>query len=165
MNLLKSVALAGLLATTATIAFAQVNTQVTQTATPANASTFLQGPAGGATSCSTVNTTAANNTVTITPPAGNYVYITGVYVDITSDATGTTTTNTMTTTNLTGNPVWSLATIVPTANVNQGQFRQISETYATPYKSRTPGTAVTVLPSGTAADTIYCIRVAGYFAQ
>lgn len=164
MKVLKSLALAGLLATTVSAAaFAQVSTQVTQTATPANASTFLQGQVGAA-ACSAVNTTTANGTVSITPPAGLYVYITGVFVDITSDATGTTSTATLSTTNLTGGPIWSLATIVPTAN-SVGQFRQIAETYTTPMKARTPGTAVTFVPSAQVADTIVCIRVAGYFAQ
>lgn len=161
---LTSLAAVSALALMAGVAQAQVSTQVTQTATPANASTFLQAPAGGATTCSTVNTTTANGTVTITPPAGNYVYITGVYIDLTSDATGTTSVATMSTTNLTGGPIWSLALIVPTAN-SVGQFRQISETYTTPFKSRTPGTAVTFVPSAQLADSIVCTRVAGYFAQ
>lgn len=160
---LTSLAAVSALALMAGVAQAQVSTQVTQTATPANASTFLQGQAG-ASACSTVNTTTANGTVTITPPAGLYVYITGVYIDITADATGTTSVATMSTTNLTGGPIWSLATIVPTAN-SVGQFRQIAETYATPFKSRTPGTAVTFVPSAQIADTIVCVRVAGYFAQ
>ncbi len=164
MKSLKFLALAGaaIVALSVGVANAQVSTLVTQTATPANASTFLQGQAG-ASVCSTVNSTAANGTVTITPPAGLYVYITGVYIDITADATGTTSVATLSTTNLTGGPIWSLGMIIPTAN-SVGQFRQISETYTTPMKARTPGTAVTFVPSAQVADSIVCIRVAGYFA-
>ncbi len=70
----------------------------------------------------------------------------------------------MSTTNLTGGPFWSLATIVPTAGAN-GTFRQIAEVYATPLKSKAPGTAVTFVPSAAGfTDTIVCTRVAGYFA-
>ena len=161
--LTKLLATAGVLALSLTAANAQVALQTTQTATRLDASTFLQAPAGGSTACSTVATSTANGTVTITPPAGLYVYVTGVYIDIASDATGATSTNTMSTTNLTGSPIWSLATIIPTAN-SVGQFRQIAETFPTPMKATTPGTAVTFVPSGTNAHAIICTRVAGYFA-
>ncbi len=131
-----------------------------------DAATGLFGPAGGATSCNSVNTSVANNTVTITPPAGLYVYIAGVYIDITSDPTGTTTVATMSTTNVTGAPFWSLATIIPTGTSGAfGNMRQIAESYATPLKSRTAGTAVTFVPSAAGfTDTIVCTRVLAYFA-
>lgn len=144
-------------------ACAQAPTAVQQAGSRPDAAAFLQGPAGGATSCATVNTTAALNTVTITPPAGNHVYITGVYIDITADVTGVTQVATMATTNITGSPIWSLATIVPTAGAN-GTMRQISETFPTALKSTVPGTAVTFVPSAQTNHAIFCTRVAGYFA-
>jgi len=141
----------------------QAPTAVQQAGARNDAATFLQGPAGGATSCATVNTTAALNTVTITPPAGNYVYITGVYIDITADVTGVTQVATLSTTNLSGGPFWSLATVVPTAGAN-GTMRQIAEVFPTALKSTVPGTAVTFVPSAQTNHAIFCARVAGYFA-
>ena len=161
---LKSLAVAGLLAVLAFgSAYAQVAQQTTQTATRLDAGTGLFGPATGATACSTVNTSAANNTVTITPPAGQYVYITGFYLDLTADTTGLTGVATMSTTNITGGPIWSLATVVPTAGEN-GTFRQIAETFNPPLRSTAPGTAVTFVPSAQSNHVIYCTRVAAYFA-
>jgi hypothetical protein len=160
----KSLALAGLLAISAIgFASAQQAPAVQQTGTRADAATGLYGPLGGATTCATVNTTAANATVTITPPGGQYVYITGVYIDLTADVTGVTQVSTLSTTNITGAPFWSLATLVPTAGAN-GTFRQLAETYATPLKSAAAGVAVTFVPSAQENHLIECIRVAAYFA-
>src|SRR5512146_488752 len=162
---LAAIAIALVAALGSPFALAQVAQQVTQSTQRLDAATFLQAPAGGATACATVNSSVANNTVTITPPAGQYVYITGVFVDITADTTGTTQVTTLNTTNLTGAPHWSLATIVPTAGAN-GTFRQIAETYSTPLKSAAPGVAVTFAPSAASlTNTIVCTRVAGYFGS
>lgn len=160
----RSLALAGFVAILAVAsAQAQVAQQITQSTTRLDAGTSLNGPAGGATTCNTVNTTAANGTVTITPPAGQYVYINGISIDITADVTGLTGQATMSTTNITGSPIWSLATIVPTAGAN-GSFRQIHETFSTPLRSTAPGTAVTFVPSAQSNHVIFCTRVAAYFA-
>lgn len=159
--------LQGILAAVALVALigsAGAQTSVQQSATMANSATGLYGPAGGATTCATVNTTAANGTVTITPPAGKYVYITSIGIDITANTTGLTGVATMSTTNLTGGPFWSLATIIPTAGAN-GTFRQISETYPTGLKSTAPGTAVTFVPSAQSNNVIFCTRVAAFFAD
>ena len=160
----RSLALAGFVAILAVAsAQAQVGQQITQTQTRLDAGTGLYGPLGGATTCSTVNTTAANGTVTITPPAGQYVYITGISIDITADTTGLSGLASMSTTNITGSPIWSLATVIPTAGDN-GTFRQIHETFATPLRSTAPGTAVTFVPSAQSNHVIFCTRVAAYFA-
>src|ERR1700757_997702 len=90
------------LALAPSLAFAQSATQ--QTATHADAATFLQAQAGSA-ACNTVNTTVANGTVTITPPGSQYVYITGIYIDVEQDATGETLAQKVTSTNITGSPV------------------------------------------------------------
>jgi hypothetical protein len=143
-------------------AFGQAPTTVQQSASRFDAATFLQGPPAAATLCATVNSTAAAGTVTITPQAGQYVYITGVYIDITADVTGVSQVATLSTTNLTGSPIWSLATIVPTAGAN-GTMRQISETFPTALRSSVPGVAVTFVPSAQTNHAIFCTRVAGYF--
>jgi hypothetical protein len=142
--------------------WAQAPTTVQQSASRFDAATFLQGPPAAATLCATVNSTAAAGTVTITPQAGQYVYITGVYIDITADVTGVSQVATLSTTNLTGSPIWSLATIVPTAGAN-GTMRQISETFPTALRSSVPGVAVTFVPSAQTNHAIFCTRVAGYF--
>lgn len=160
---LKTLLLGGVAFFAAAAAQAQVATQVTQTGSMLNATAFNQTIANGATGCAAVNTTAANGTVTITPPAGQFVYITNVSIDIVSDVTGNTQVATMSTTNISGSPIWSLATIAPTAS-SAGQFRQISETYATPLKSTAAGTAVTFVPSAQTNHVIFCTRVAGFFA-
>jgi hypothetical protein len=152
-----------LVAFVCTAAFGQAPTAIQQSGSRTDAATFLATSLGGATSCATVNTTTANGTVTITPPAGQYVYITGVFIDLTSDITGTTSVATMSTTNLTGSPVWSLATILA-AGAASATNRQIAEVYPTGLRSTVPGTAVTFVPSAQIAHTIVCTRVAGYYA-
>lgn len=165
-NFLSRLVAIGFLAAIAAVpmAQAQVAQQVTQSAQHLDAATFMQAPAGGATACATVNSTVANNTVTITPSGGQFVYITGIYIDIVSDTTGTTGVATMSTTNLTGGPVWSLATLAAAAG-GQASYRQIAEHFTTPLKSRTAGTAVTFVPSAQIANEIVCTRVAGYFGS
>jgi hypothetical protein len=147
--------------------FANAQAVVNQQASRGDAATFMASTPAPATACATINTTTVNGTVTITPPSGQYAYITGAYIDITANATGTTSAAVMTWAGLTNPngsaPVYSLATIVPTAGAN-GTFRQIAETYSPPLKSAAPGTAVTLTPSAQIANTIVCPRVLGYFA-
>lgn len=143
---------------------AQQATAVQQSASRLDATQFLQGSVGGVATCNTVSTTTANSKVTITPPAGQFVYVTAVDIDLTSDITGTTQVTTLSTTNITGAPFWSLATVVPTTGEN-GTFRQIAEHYPAGLKATTPGTAVSFVASAASfTDTILCMRVAGYFA-
>jgi hypothetical protein len=142
--------------------WAQAPTTIQQSGSRTDAAIFLAGPLGGATTCATVNTTAANGTVTITPPAGQYVYITGVYIDITSDTTGLTGVATLGTTNLTGSPTWSLATLTAAA-AGQATMRQIADVFPTGLRAASPGTAVTFVPSAQSNHVIFCTRVAGYY--
>src|SRR5437773_968296 len=65
-------------------------TSVTQTATRPDAAQFWVGQAAGATACNAVSATAASGTITITPPSGQYVYLTDLIVQINTDATGST---------------------------------------------------------------------------
>lgn len=148
-----------LLATTASGAFAQALTS--QTASHADAATFLQAASNGATSCNTVSETVAQDTITITPPAGQYVYITGYFGAKTTDATGVTETLTVSTTNVTGSPIYDYNTSLSTSV----QRPAIVENYNPPLKSTVAGTAVTFVPSATqSAHSYLCHRVAGYFA-
>lgn len=156
-----AIALAAFLALVPAVAFSAAD--VTINPSRGDVATFLQGPAGGSTACSTVNTTVANGTVTITPPAGYYVVITGVYIDVTEDATGLTGTQYFSSTNIVGSPVWSVATVV--ASTVTSSVRHIIETYPTGLRSQTAGTAVTLVPSAQSNHIILCARVAGYFLK
>ncbi len=142
-------------------------TAVTQTATRADAATFWVGQAAGATACNAVSGTAASDTITITPPAGQYVYLTDLIVQINTDATGATAVPTVSTTNISSNggataAVFSLATtLATTGSTNTG--------FVLPFpigglKSAAPGVAVTFVPSATLnAHVIACMSAVGYF--
>ena len=143
--------------------WAQAPTTIQQSGSRTDAAIFLATSLGGATTCATVNTTTANGTVTVTPPAGQYVYITGVFIDLPSDTTGTTGVATLSTTNITGSPVWSLATLAAAAAAGATN-RQIAEIYPTGLRAASPGPAVTFVPSAQIAHIALCIRVAGYYA-
>lgn len=159
---LKTMTAVGALMFAASAAHAQIATQFTQTGSMLNASTFIQGQSNGATSCNTVSQTATQDTITITPPAGLYVYITGVFMENSFDATGVTQTETVSTTNLTGAPFWNVGSALSTVGPNM----VLANTFATPVKSTAAGTAVTFVPSATqSAHNYLCMRVSGFYAQ
>lgn len=137
-------------------------TYTTQTAYRPDAATFMQQVAGGRTTCSTSQDSVANLTITITPPAGNYVYLTGFYVEGQSNATGATSTTVWSSTNLNGSPAWLTPTIA-TAAANPSALIQLAEVYPTGMRSTTPGTAVTILPQATTASAFLCAHAVGYF--
>lgn len=142
-------------------AYAQTPVAVQQSTQRIDAATFLQGQANGATSCNTVSQTAANDTVTITPPGGQFVYITEVYIENTTDATGVTQTETISSTNLTGAPFWNVGSALTTV---QGIPAPQVETFPAGLKSAAAGVAVTFVPSATqSAHNYLCMHVAGYF--
>lgn len=138
-------------------------TVVTQSASRADAATFMQMVAGGRTTCSTSQDTVANLTITITPPAGNYVYLTGFYVEGMGNATAATSTTVWSSTNLNGSPAWLTPTIASAA-ANPTGLISIAEVYPTGMKSTTPGTAVTILPQATTASAFLCAHAVGYFS-
>lgn len=141
---------------------AEAQSSVQQSAAMLNAATFLQGPTGGRTTCSTSQDTVANLTVTITPPAGNYVYITGVNFTGLANATGATSTTVWSTTNLTGSPAF-LTPFTATAAANPSSVMSISDSYPTGLRSTVAGTAVTFVPQATSASAFLCPRIAGFF--
>ena len=167
MNKFETALLAGasLLAISASESFAQQALPVTTTGT-VNPAVSLFGASNGTTSCNTTAETSAQDTVTMTPGSNQFVYITGVYIDIVSgNVTGGTSVATASFSNMTNSPVYSLATITATSGAN-GTFRQIAEVYNPPLRSQAAGTAVAWTPSATLSNsTIVCPRIAAYFAQ
>ena len=137
-------------------------TPVQQSASKADAATFFAQNAGGRTTCSTSQDTVANLTITITPPAGNYVYLTGLYIEGESNATGASSATVWSSTNLTGSPAWATPTIA-TAAANPSGFINVAEVYPTAIKSTVAGTAVTILPQATTASAYLCAHAVGYY--
>ena len=142
-------------------------TSVTQTATHLDAAASWIGQTNGVTSCNSVSATSPSATITITPPAGQYVYLTGLIVQINTDATGSTAVPTVSTTNISSSgggsaAVFSLATtLATTGSTNTG--------FVLPFpvgglKSAAPGVAVTFVPSATlSAHTIACMSATAYY--
>lgn len=143
----------GFLLLAATPSWAQTPTLVQQSQTMLNA-------------CTAFNQTAAVNaqvTVTLTPPAGQYVYVCGI--DVASSQNGTSTANTnsqYTSTNLgpSGNTwgwKYSLAAAANTAISQSFYFTQ-------PLKSTQPGVAVTIVSPTALAQTAFSINAYFYYA-
>ncbi len=155
---------AGLISPQEANAQAAQGTIVTQSASKADVATFFQTTPQAQTSCTTVGSTVANTTITITPPAGNYVYLTGLYIEvIEGDTTGTASTVAWTSTNLTGSPVWVTRDDVnATVSPAQHQF-ELMEIYPTDIKSTVAGTAVTIVPAATSAHQAFCAHAVGYY--
>ncbi len=137
-------------------------TTVTQSGFKADSATFAQQSAGGRTTCTTTQDSVANLTVTITPPAGQYAYITGVYIEGAANATASTSATIWSSTNLTGNPAW-LTNFTTAAAANPSGQLGIAEIYPTGLKSTVAGTAVTIVPGATTASTFLCPKVVGFF--
>ncbi len=167
--LLGSVAACALLGTAALLTAPAADAQTTQGTTTtqssykADAATFAQMVAGGRTTCSTTQDTTANLTITITPPAGQYVYLTGIYFEGLANATGATSTTVFSSTNLTGSPAW-LVPFTATAAANPSAYVNVSEVYPTAMKSTVAGTAVTIVPQATSASAFICAKAIGYFS-
>lgn len=142
-------------------------TIVTQSGNKADAASFFAQSLGGRTTCSTSQDSVANLTITITPPAGNYVYLTGLYFEGLANATGATSTTVWSSTNLTGAnnaiaPAW-LTPFTTTAAANPSSAFYVSEVYPTGLKSTVAGTAVTIVPQATSASAFLCAHAVGYF--
>ena len=134
---------------------------VTQSGSKADASTFYAAPA--ATSCTTSQASIANLTVTITPPAGQYVYLTGVYVEYLPNAPAASSAPLWTATTVPGPPAW-LANVTASASSGPTTEFLIAEIYPTGLKSTVAGTPVTILPQATSASTFQCVKAVGYFS-
>lgn len=101
----------------------------------------------------------SQQTVTLTPPAGQSVYVCGIDFSASQNGTATANTNsTFTSTNLGGwKFVYSLAA---TANTMFGQAMNFSQ----PLKSVIPGTVVTVVSPAALTNTAFSINVYYYYA-
>jgi hypothetical protein len=141
-------------------AFAQ--SAVQQTTQDLRASTGLYGQSNGASSCNSVSQTAAQDTVTITPPGSQYVYVDAILITKSTDATGVTEFQTLSTTNLTGAPFFDTSSTLTTT----GQRVVTALTFPNSLKATAPGTAVTFVPSATqSAHGWLCIVVAAHFGS
>jgi hypothetical protein len=144
------------LITTEADAQSAAGTVVTQSSFRADAATFMTG--NSRTSCGTTQDSVANLTLTMTPNAGNYVYLLGFYAEVGNNSTGAASTVTWSTTNLAGNPAWETTGQAAAAVGAQ----QVAESYPTGYRSLTPGTAVTITPSATMASAYQCVKALWY---
>ena len=99
-------------------------------------------------------------TVTCTPPAGQYVYVVGISFDACTDGTGSAVNQvTWTTTNITGSPTYSLS-LAATASICQHWQEPLTQ----PLKSTAAGTAVTFVSPAAATHNSYHARVYVYYA-
>jgi hypothetical protein len=113
----------------------------------------------------------SSSVVTITPPGGQYVYLTGIGIDVCQNGTGAAITNlNVTSTGIVGTPSWSFSS--PSAlntcavgsnsgGVGLQNGTTVKETFAVPLRSSAPGTNV-VLTSPTTAQVQYTIRAYYY---
>jgi hypothetical protein len=134
-------------------------------ATPAAAQVATQQSAqhlDAATNVCTPNAALAVNqqeTVTCTPPAGQFVYITAIAFDVCTNGTGTAANQvTWTTTNITGAPTFGFS-VAATASICQHWAIPLP----TPLKSTAAGTAVTFVSPTAATNNSYHASVFAYF--
>lgn len=131
----------------------------------AQQATIVQQSTNDLTACATLGTAngTAQQTVTITPPAGQYVYVCGIDFQYCASGSAPTATNNVltTTTGFASNPKWGLSVPV-TVNVcyaSGGPFY-----WPIPLKSANPGTAITVVSPAAITNVTFNINVTGYFA-
>jgi hypothetical protein len=140
----------------ASVATAQQFPQVQLAPTPAVAAQpFVTGtPADEAT----VN---KQLTVTIVPPAGQYFYLTNLEYSICQDGTSTAAIlSKFTQTGFTALPI-NVLSLAATANICA---QTVSNTYAFPVKSKTPGATVTFVSPSNLANAAFTYHAFGYFA-
>lgn len=126
----------------------------------------------GVTLCSlatAVNASQAAGTCTITPPPGQYVYITALLVGQCQDGTASISGIQLnfTSTNLAGlvleTSVLSAATIATNPGTNLCAYTSLP--LNTPIKSVLAGTAVTLVPPAQTAHVSFPITAIGYYSQ
>ncbi len=170
MNSLKKTLLAGVsaLALMGVPAMADApGTAITQSATHLDAASFWVGQANGLTACNAVSQTSASQTITITPPAGQYVYLTALLIQKNTDATGVTEVPTISTTNFSssGSPTAGALSIASTLSTTGTTFpATVIPFQLGGMKSAAPGVAVTFVPSAAqATHGIVCMSAVGYY--
>jgi hypothetical protein len=114
--------------------------------------------------CTVANATAVINnavTLTITPPAGQYVYLCGIDLTVSNDATGAVVATNLqwTSTNL---GAWKLTySMAGTANTIGLQYQS---TFNAIMKSAVAGTAVTIVSPAANAHAVYNVNAYYYYA-
>ena len=111
------------------------------------------------------NTVNQQGVATVTPPAGQYVYITRIELEAINDGTGTAVvivnfTSTGLGSGATASPQWGLSTAA-TADANI--FRDIN--FSTPLKSAIAGQNVTITSPSTELHTGFGIKIYYYLSQ
>lgn len=140
----------------AAFAQAQVAPAVQQSATHSDAATLV----GAITSTGTPLAVNTQTTSTLTAPAGQFVYITGVTFEVCTNGTGTAQNQvTFTSTNISNTPSFEYS-IAATASICQ----RWSEVFSTPLKSLQPGVNVTFVSPSAATNNSYNIRAYYYNA-
>ena len=162
-TLLASVAAIALLASPVAIADVP-GTSTTQTATHLDAATIWQGQAAGATACNAVSGTSASDTITITPPGGQYVYLQQLLMQKSTDATGATEVPTVSMTNISTGGFPAYLSAASTLSTTGNNFTNMPINFGPGgLKSAAAGVAVTFVPSATvSAHTILCMSAAYY---
>lgn len=130
---------------------------------------MLNAAVGVSSTAPAVNATQAAGTVTITPPSGQFVYFTGIYVAACGDGTASTSSaqQNFTTTNLNGLTVeTSMVAFAATTAIanNISSCDRVTLPFAVPLKSAVAGTAVTIVPPAQAAHMSFPIIATYYFA-
>ncbi len=139
-------------------------TSITQTATHLDAAQGWWGSAAGATSCNAESATSPTDTITITPPAGQYVYLTQFFFQHSTDATGATEVPTISTTNISTSGGVAAFLSAASTLATTGYHVETAIPFPNGLKSAAPGVAVTFVPSATlSAHTIMCNSATGYF--
>ena len=109
--------------------------------------------------CTTTAVVNSQVTCTMTPPAGQYVYITSIDLMVCQNGTSTANSNlTFTTTNISGAPIFqeSLGAVANTC------APQHTIALPVPLKSAAPGTAVTIVSPAAQTNTAFTITVSWY---
>jgi hypothetical protein len=143
-----------LAALTLTLASASAQVAVQQSPTHIDAATGV---------CTVSAALAVNQqeTVTCTPPAGQFVYMTSIAFDVCTNGTGSAVNQvTWTTTNITGSPTFGFS-VAATASICQ----HWSIPLPTPLKSTAAGTAVTFASPAGATNNSYHATVVAYYGN
>lgn len=161
--LLGSVAIAALCAPQAVRADFP-GTSITHTAAHLDAAAVWLGQANGVTSCNAVSQTSPSDTITVTPPSGQYFYMTEFFLQHSTDATGATEVPTISMTNISTNGGVAAFLSAASTLATTGYHVETAIPFPQGLRSATAGTAVTFVPSATlSAHTIMCNSVTGYY--
>ncbi len=139
-------------------------TSVTHTAAHLDAASVWVGSAATTTSCNAVSATSPSDTITVTPPSGQFVYLTEFFLQHSTDATGATEVPTISMTNISTNG--GTAAILSAASTlsTTGYHVETAIPFPNGLRSAQAGVAVTFVPSATlSAHTIMCNSVTAYY--